>query len=258
MTRKFFCAVIVLLCLINISAAFAAEQRAYALADSVRLYAKASEGSKYVDVSLPDDGVKVPSATRDAKDNLWYKVTVDGQTGWLAQEGIRLKMGGKSKSASNLFRKCTAARQKIINNPGTKWEEGSAVDNSGSAAGGGSVITFVNSNGGLFQVVKKGSKLEDVYFKAVSSSMCKLFLGFDAIGMDRTEIRSKVGTPTVRETPPGEPNVSITSYELADKNMTLAFHSTDGLIDYFELYKGSVGEINRGWTPDVLYEREQI
>ena len=256
--KKIFCAVIVLLCLINISAAFAAEQRAYALADSVRLYARASEGSKYTEVSLPDDGVTVPSATRDAKDNVWYKVNLDGQTGWLAQEGIRLKMGGKSKTASNLFRKCAAARQKIINNPGTQWEEGSAVDNSGSAAGGGSVITFVNSNGGLFQVVKKGSKLEDVYFKAVSSSMCKLFLGFDAIGMDRTEIRSKVGTPTVRETPPGEPNVSITSYELADKNMTLAFHFTDGLIDYFELYKGSAGEINRGWTPDVLYEREQI
>ena len=76
MTRKFFCAVIVLLCLINISAAFAAEQRAYALADTVRLYARASEGSKYTEVSLPDEGVKVPSATRDAKDNLWCKVNL--------------------------------------------------------------------------------------------------------------------------------------------------------------------------------------
>ena len=256
--KKIFCAVIFLLCLININAAVAAEQIAYALEDTVRLYAKASEGSKYTEVSLPASGVKVPSATRDAKDNLWYKVTIDGQTGWLSQEGIRLRMGGKSKSASNLFRKCAAARQKIINNPGTKWEEGSAVENSGSAAGGGSVITFVNSNGGLFQVVKKGSKLEDVYFKATSSSMCKLFLGFDAIGMDRDDIRAKIGTSTVRETPPGEPNVSITSYELADRNMTLAFHFTDGLIDYFELYKGSAGEINKGWTPDVLYEREQI
>ena len=74
--KKFFCAVIFLLCLININAALAAEQRAYALADSVRLYARASEGSKYTEVSLPDDGVTVPGTTCDAKDNLWYKVNL--------------------------------------------------------------------------------------------------------------------------------------------------------------------------------------
>nr|MBQ6739475.1 hypothetical protein [Synergistaceae bacterium] len=255
--KKFLFSLLILLCLANL--AQAAEQRAYALTETVKLYAKASEGSSYTEVSLPEDGVNVPSATRDAKDNLWYKVTVDGETGWLAQEGIRLKMGGKSKSADNLFRKCVAARQKIIKNPGTKWEEGDAIENSGSAAGSGKVITFVNNaNGALFQVVKHGSKLEDVYFKATSSSMCKLFLGFDAIGMNRNEIRSKVGTPTVRETPDGEPNVSITSYEMADKNFTLAFHFTDGLIDYFEIYKGRAGEAAKGWTPDVLYERDQI
>lgn len=254
--RKIFCVILLLLCLAGVASA--AEQRAYALKDPVMLYAKADENSRSWEVSLPENGVSVPSAIRDKSNALWYKVTVDGRTGWLFNEGIRLRMGGKSKFAANAFKRCVSAAQKIIKNPGSNWEEGEALENSGSAAKGGNVVTYLNMNGGVFQIVKNGSKRDFVYFRSSAAGICNNFLGFNPIGLDKDELRRKVGTPTVRETPDGERDVSITSYESTDGNMTLAFHLRNDIVEWFELYKGRTGEANKGWSPDTLYERDQI
>ncbi|MBQ9564785.1 MAG: hypothetical protein IJU98_04280 [Synergistaceae bacterium] len=224
--------------------ALAAEQRAFALKDPVTLYSKMDMSSKSWEVSLPENGVKVPSANRDKQNRLWYKVTVNGKTGWLFNEGIRLRMGSASKFAANVYNRCAKVRANVVKGKAKGWSEGETI---------GNVVTWVG-DGALFQVQGK----QDLYFKVTGSSASKDFLGFDAIGMSWPDLRKKAGTPTVRETPDGEPDARIISYELSGRNMTLAFHIDGDEVQWFELYQGKTGEATEGLGPDVLYEREQI
>ena len=225
----------------------AAEQRAFSLEDSLTLYAKPDKAAKSWEVTLPEAGVEVPSAIRDKEDRLWDKVTVDGRTGWLYQEGVRLKMGPKSKAASNIYKRYAAARQKIAAGKVTKgWtqEEDVSVD--------GDAVRTWRSKGALFQVAGEGKGARDVYFVANTASACKTFLGFEAVGMDKNALRSKVGTPTVRETPSGGPEISILSYELSEQDMTLVFTLNSDVVESVELYSGGIGEAEEGWPEGVL------
>ena len=88
-------------------------QWAYSFDSELRLYRRASFNARYSEVENPEEWISVPSAVRDDDNNLWYKVTVDGKTGWLPQTGIRLKMGGRSKAASNLYDKFAKKMRKI-------------------------------------------------------------------------------------------------------------------------------------------------
>ena len=236
----------VLLTVVLAMGAEAAEQRAFSLEDSLTLYAKPDKDAKSWDVSLPEEGVLVPSAIRDKEDMLWYKVTVDGRTGWLYQEGVRLRMGPKSKAADNLYKRYAAARQKIADKTPKGWvqEEDVAAD--------GAMVETWSSKGALFQIVGEGKKARDIYFKANTAAACKEFLGFEAVGMDKDALRSKVGTPTVRETPSGEPEVSVLSYELSGQDMTLAFTLKSNVVESVELYSGGVGKASEGWPGEVL------
>ena len=234
------------------AAAGAAEQRAFALRDPVTVYARPEEGARSWEASLPAKGVAVPSAIRDKNDELWYKVTVDGRTGWIPHEGIRLRMGPKSKWAANTYKRLAALRARVLKDAPEAWSQGGSIDDAG-----GEVTTFT-MNGGLFQILRKGSRTEDIYFRANSAEACRAFLGFNPIGMDKDEIRSKVGTPTVRETPAGDRAASILSYEIAGQDMTAALHLRNDVVEWFELYRGGAGDAAKGWSPDVLYERDQI
>ena len=248
--RKIFLGLLVTLALA--AAAGAAEQRAFALKDPVTLYAKADMGADSWEVSLPQVGAVVPSAIRDKNDELWYKVTVEGRAGWLFQEGIRLKMGPKSKFASGIYGRCAKVRARAVKRPGQMWNQGGPI-----AAGAGEVVAY-STDGGLFQIFKKGNRTEDIYFRGSKGSVCEDFLGFNPIGMNEANLRRKVGTPTFRETPDGEREVNIFSYELSDRDMTLAFYLRDGKVQRFELYRGGTGEAAKGWPPDVIYERDQM
>ncbi len=250
MMKKLF-ALCVFLFLLTLGGAAWAEQRAFALTDPVTLYSKMDMNSKSWEVSIPDGGVVVPSASRDKQDRLWYKVTVGGHTGWLFNEGIRLRMGPKSKFADGVYKRCANVRASALKGKAKGWSEGDET----IEVAGGEVATWTG-DGALFQIFEKGSKTEDIYFKATGSRASKEFLGFDAIGMSWPDLRKKVGTPTVRETPEGEPDARIISYELSNRNMTLAFHIDGDNVEWFELYKGKTGEAGKGWNPDVLYARE--
>ena len=241
--KKLF-ALFVFVFLLSLGGSALAEQRAFALVDPVTLYSKMDENSKSWEVSLPDKGVVVPSASRDKQNRLWYKVTVNGKTGWLFNEGIRLRMGPKSKFADKVYKRCADVRAKVAKGKSKGWSKGDEV------AG---VVTWAG-DGALFQT--QGGK--DIYFKVNGSKASKDFLGFDAIGMSWPDLRAKVGTPTVRETPEGDRDARIISYELSDRNMTLAFHIRGDEVEWFELYKGTTGEATEGIDPDALYEREQI
>ena len=93
-----------------------------------------------------------------------------------------------------------------------------------------------------------GSRVDDIYFEAHGESTCTAFLGFNALGMDRNDLRKKFGPPTMRETPPDEPDVNILSYELSDRDMTLAMHmrrsrgSREARVEKMILYKGRTGD----------------
>ena len=244
MMRKIFPALAALLlfaALTAVAGAEAVEQRAFALKDPVTLYAKPDESAKSWEVSLPDEGVKVPSAIRDKDDALWYKVTVDGRTGWLFNEGIRLMMGGKSRVAESVYKRCAGVRSRVMKKPGSAWQEGATY----------------TTEGGAFQALKTGDGVEDVYFCANGSEACKTFLGFDPIDMHKDKLRGKVGTPTVRETPDGERDVSILSYELGNRRMTMAFHLRNDRVEWFELYRGRTGEAAEGWSLEAIRAREE-
>ena len=98
----------------------------------------------------------------------------------------------------------------------------------------------------------RSKRAKDLYFKANTASACKVFLGFEAVGMSKDELRNKVGTPTVRETPSGGPEISILSYELSGQDMTLAFTLNSDVVESVELYSGGVGKASEGWPGEVL------
>lgn len=246
MKKRWMVVVAALLTAILAIGAEAAEQRAFALEELLTLYAKPDKQAKSWEVSLPESGVAVPSAIRDKEDMLWYKVKVDGKAGWLYQEGIRLQMGPKSKVATNLYKRYAAARLKIADKTPKGWSQQESVPVDGA------VVDTWTSKGALFQIAGEGKNALDVYFKANTAAACKNFLGFEAIGMNKDALRSKVGTPTFRETPSGNPEISILSFELTDKDMTLAFTLRSDVVESVELYSGATGEADKGWSDDVL------
>ena len=156
-------------------------QWGFALEESLPLYEEASSeaDSEYVDFD-DVEWFKVPSAVRDDNDRLWYKVKIGKKSGWLAQEGVRLKLqnSGKSKGATKLYKS--------------------------------------------YQKNKK----------ALNSLM----------GLDRDELRAKLGTPTIRETPYDEAEIDILSYELSDRNMTLVITLRDGETEKAVFKKGRAGQ----------------
>ena len=166
--KKLF-ALFVFVFLLSLGGTALAEQRAFALVDPVTMYSKMDENSKSWEVSLPDEGVVVPSASRDKQNRLWYKVTVNGKTGWLFNEGIRLRMGPKSKFASNAYKRCADLRAKVVKGKDKSWSKGEPIDN---------IVTYVGK-GVLFQT-QSG---RDLYFKVTGSKASRDILGFDAIGM---------------------------------------------------------------------------
>ena len=64
------------------------------------------------------------------------------------------------------------------------------------------------------------------------------------LGLTQDEIRSKLGTPTMRETPYEESEVNILSYELSDRNMTLVVTLRDGEVEEAKFYDGRAGQID--------------
>ena len=241
MARKIFLqAILMALVLCSISYASpvppAKGQWAYPLESYSLLYSKANRGANNQEIELPERWISVPSATRDSDNYLWYSVNVDGHKGWLPQNGIRLKMGGKSKIASNLYKTYAKARSRIISRP-----RGWSKSDDGS-------ITSYTSNGGEFRVIEGRRGVEDVYFQSDDPATCKEFLGVDLIRLYQSDLRKKMGTPTMRESPQDDIDVSILSYELSDRNMTLAITlrredgDTEGRVEMVELYRGRTGE----------------
>lgn len=211
-------------------------QWAYPLEDTLRLYRKSDRNSRSVEVDMPQKWISVPSAVRDDDNYLWYKVSISGKSGWLPQNGIRLKMGGKSKSAANIYSNYVKARRKVMNNPrgwNVSEEDG---------------FTEYSKDGAMFRVLEGRNGVIDVFFSTNSYEICREFLGVDLIDWSQPEVRSKLGTPTMRETPYDSPEISILSYELEGRNMTLSVlerreaGDNEGTVYRVELYAGRNGE----------------
>ena len=155
-------------------------QWGFALEDSLPLYEKADADSDSEYVEFDSKWFSVPSAVRDSDNNLWYKVKIGKKSGWLAQNGVRLKLqnGGKSKAAAKIYKNKTAD---------------------------------------------------------------------SLIGLSQNDIRKKLGTPTMRETPYDESDVSILSYELAGKKeMTLVIRIKDDEVTDADFYNARAGQIDAG------------
>lgn len=212
-------------------------QWAYPTEEYMNLYRKADKNSRAEEIRMPQKWISVPSAVRDDENFLWYKVSVNGKTGWLHQNGILLKMGGKSNLATNLLRNYAKARRKIMNNPdgwSSRHEDGVTVYETNGRTGD---ATFKVSEG------RRG--VEDVFFSTSDYRICREFLGVDLIGWSQPEVRSKLGTPTFRETPYDTPEYSFLYYELDDRNMTLSVlerregDDAEGTVYRVELFEGA-------------------
>ena len=211
-------------------------QWAYPLEEYMNLHRKADRNSRSEEIRMPQKWISVPSAVRDDDNYLWYKVSVNGKTGWLPQNGILLKMGGKSKLATNLLRNYAKARQKVMRNS-DGW---SSRDEDG--------VTVYETNGrtgdATFKVSEGRRGVKDVFFSTSDYRICREFLGVDLIGWSQPEVRSKLGTPTFRETPYDTPEYSFLYYELEDRNMTLSVlerregNDAEGTVYRVELFEG--------------------
>ena len=239
--KVYFLAFIVLLFTVQVSAASspvppAKGQWALALEPTIPLHMKADSNSDFADVDMPNKWISVPSAVRDDDNYLWYKVSINGDTGWLPQNGVRLKMGGKSKLASNLYKNYVKARNRVMNKPGN-WD--SYED--------GGLISYT-SDGGEFRVIRRRKGVEDVFFSTDDAKTCKEFLGVNLIGLYQPEVRKIVGTPTMRESPADDKDTNILSFELADRDITLTiteqrdYGDTDAKVLSVSFYRGRTGE----------------
>lgn len=215
-------------------------QWAIALESTLPLYRRANSESDFADVDMPNEWLKVPSATRDSDNYLWYKVTVDGETGWLPQNGVRLKMGPKSKNAANLYNNYVKTRRKVMNNP-----KGWSVDE----YDGRTSYTSDNTPGAAeFRVITTGKRVEDVFFTTDDPKICRQFFGVNLIGKYQPEVRKRLGTPTMRESPVQDKNINILSYELEDRDITLTiterrdYGDDEGKVIAVELFRGRTGE----------------
>ena len=158
----------VLVVLIAASVSFAASpvppengQWALALESTLPLHRKADIDSDFEDADMPNKWLRVPSAVRDDDNYLWYKVTIDGKTGWLPQNGVRLKMGGKSKIAANLYKNYVKARKKVMAKP-KGWDINKEDE-----------VTSYYSDGGEFRVIKLKKGIEDVFFSTDDPKTCR-------------------------------------------------------------------------------------
>lgn len=174
-------------------------QWAYPLESQLAIYNKADRDSNYQEVEMPAKWINAPSAVRDKDNYLWYRVKVGKISGWLPQEGIRLKMGGKSKTAGNIY--------------------------------------------------NRFAKMDlEMPFSSNESEICSKIFKFNIIGMSMTDLRKKMGTPTLRESPYDNADMSILSYEVPGKNITVSIVLTrdygdfDGKVESIAIYQGSAGE----------------
>ena len=211
-------------------------QWALALESTLPFHRKADINSDFADVDMPNKWIKVPSAVRDNDNYLWYKVTIDGDTGWLPQNGVRLKMGGKSKLAAKLYSNYVKARRKVMANP-KGWNINDEDD-----------VTNYYSDGGEFRVIERRNRVEDVYFSTDDPKTCRNFLGVDLIGKYQPEARKVLGTPTMRESPAENKDISVLSYELPDRDITLVITEyreggdTESTVTGVSFYRGRTGE----------------
>ncbi len=233
----------VLLVAVIASASFAASpvppengQWALALSSTLPLHKRANIHSDFADVDMPNRWLRVPSATRDSDNYLWYKVTVDGQTGWLPQNGVRLKMGGKSSLAAKLYNHYVKARRNVIRNP-KGWD---INDNDN--------VTSYYSDSAEFGIIERRNTIEDVYFSTDNTKACRDFLGVDLIGKLQPQVRKVLGTPTMRESPVDDKDINVLSYELPDRDITLVitehreYGDTEGTVTGVSFYRGRTGE----------------
>ena len=211
-------------------------QWAYPTEEYMSLHRKADRDSRSEDIRMPEKWISVPSAVRDDDNYLWYKVTVNGRTGWLPQNGILLKMGGKSKLAANLFRNYAKARRKVMNNPKgwtVREEDGVTIYETDGRTGDAS-----------FHIIEGRRGVDDVHFSTSDYRICREFLGVDLIGWTQPEVRSKLGTPTFRETPYDTPEYSFLYFELDGRDMTLSVlerregNDREGTVYRVELFEG--------------------
>ncbi|MBQ9432611.1 MAG: hypothetical protein IJU26_00125 [Synergistaceae bacterium] len=211
-------------------------QWALALESTLPFHRKADINSDFADVDMPNKWLRVPSAVRDDDNYLWYKVTVDGDTGWLPQNGVRLKMGGKSELAAKLYSNYVKARRKVMANP-KGWD---INDNDN--------VTSYYSDSAEFGVIERRKGVEDIYFSTDSRKACRDFLGVDLIGKSQPQARKVLGTPTMRESPYDDKNINVLSYELPDRDITLVITErreegdTEGTVTGVSFYRGRTGE----------------
>lgn len=206
--------------------------------DVVMLYEQPSAKSKSTEVTLPDGGVSVPSAVRKGGD-LWYKVTVDGHTGWIKSEGVYLKMGPKSKMAENIYKHYRKTLDKFFEGkgPDDSWTMRESV-----SLDAGNVITWA-SMGAVIQSMGSDRGVLDMYFASNNKRDCKKFLGFEAIGMSEKELRGKMGTPTARGS-------DVFYYERLDSKASFSFTLKN---DKVALVEFSAKPADGGaWPEDVL------
>ena len=194
--------------------------------EPVSLYAKPDADSKSQEVRLPEKGANVESAVR--KDGgLWYKVKVDGKTGWIESEGVYLKMGPKSKAAASIYKSYAKARAKFLGGkgPGSGWEKYE------DAEWAQVVVETWGSKDAVLQTIsnRRGSgKVGDLYFAARRSAVSKQFLGFPAVGMTEKALRAKMGHSTGR-------TASVLRYEIPNEDLTLSFTLEDDVVTKAEL-----------------------
>lgn len=216
-------------------------QWALVLESPIRLYDEADIDSGYNEIDVPEKWIRVPSAVRDDDNYLWYKVTINGETGWLPQNGVLLKMGPKSQTAANLYRKFISARRRVMSRP-----RGWTLDTSGEYED--QTVYRVNGSAyGELRVLETGRRVEDVYFQTDDAGICEEFFGVNLIGLSQPSVRKKLGTPTMRQSPPEDKNINILTYELPDRDITLViterrYDGREGIVEFVSLHRGRTDE----------------
>jgi len=128
MSKKFLLLFVLSACVLNFPISLDAQERtmqpvpskgqwAFALENSLPVYEQPDAKADAETVEFPESWLKLLGSRRDEEGSLWYKVKIGKKIGWLAQNGVLLKIGPKSKTASDLYDTYAKNTKKAKKNP---------------------------------------------------------------------------------------------------------------------------------------------
>lgn len=157
----------------------------------------------------------------------WYKVTVQGVTGWLFQDTLFVRTGesGENMRVDTVYDAMDEACGALFagEGPGKPWVRRPDVPVPAGDGHADWVIETWAAKDAVFQTMTLGDRTHTLYFAADTAQAARKFLGNAFVGLTGEELRNRLGRETSRVG-------SSLRYEQAGGHTFLEFQMKDGVV----------------------------